>query len=64
MNTETGKLYMTPEEVKAAKARGEPLIELRDPVGHFTEQGKTPERVKGSTFCPSIKARFKQRSAK
>ena len=28
MNPETGRIYRTPEEIKAARKRGEPLVDI------------------------------------
>ena len=39
MNTNTGQIYRTKEEIEAAKARGEPLVPVSDRVAEIIEAG-------------------------
>ncbi len=41
MNTETGKIYKTAEEIEAARKRGEPLVPISDYVAEVMEAGHT-----------------------
>ena len=37
MNTDTGRIYRTAEEIEAAKKRGEPLVEIATTVADMME---------------------------
>jgi hypothetical protein len=39
VNTETATLYRTPEEIAAARARGEPLAEISEEAARVVEAG-------------------------
>jgi|GEM_PF-3864326 len=40
MNTRTGTIYRTPEEIADAKARGEPLVEISETVAALVDAGR------------------------
>lgn len=40
MNTDTGRIYRTAEEIEAARKRGEPLVEVSPLVAEQMEVGR------------------------
>lgn len=40
MNTDTGRIYRTLDEIDAAKRRGEPLVEVSKEVAALMEEGQ------------------------
>ena len=44
MNTDTGKIYRTPEEVSAARQRGEPIVEASPRVAMLMTLAAEAER--------------------
>lgn len=63
MNIETGKIYRTPEEIKAALDRGEPLVPVSDYVAGVVEEGHRAMNRKERRKAAAI-ARRAERAAK
>ena len=49
MNTDTGQIYRTDEAIKAALARGEPIVEVSELVAKFVELGQQVSEKQGMT---------------
>lgn len=63
MNTNTGRIYRTPEEIAAARARGEPLAEVSEQVADLMEHGQAAVNRKQRRYKAALirRAEHKQR---
>jgi hypothetical protein len=62
MNTNTGEIYRTLEEIEAAQKRGEPVVSVSAQVAQLVEDGEKWDRARARRRAKNKAARASRRA--